>query len=77
MVIDYGWLVALAGDDGDEFIGGIRGQAGEPEGDGVLGEVDFLTGFEELGGEDFGADTAYGYGGGRLEEGEPLCCGCV
>jgi len=43
----FGLGVALDGDGGDGCDGRVGGQAGEVEAVGVLGEFDFLVGFEQ------------------------------
>jgi len=76
-VIDYGWAVALELQDRNEIFRCGFGQTSEAQGCGILRELEFLSGAEDLCGEDFGFDAADREDRGRLEETEPLRCGSM
>ena len=57
-MIDYGWAVALQLQDRNEIFRCGFGQTSEAQGRGILRELEFLSGAEDLCGEDFGFDAA-------------------
>ena len=71
-VVDDGVAIALDFNDGGRLVGSLDGQAGEAEGEFVLRKADFLAGFEDAGGGDFGLEAADGDDRLGLEEGDPL-----